>query len=185
MSKALTPLSGSSCAVGKTVPIVELVIGAVTESTTLYAHQALLQRSPFLAQVCEEFTPNTAVRRIELPGEDLDATSSILEYLYKDDYFPVVSGNATEYDPTVPQPDNEGIGLLRHGRVYTLAQKLGLPQLCALAHKKIHLTNSTAKGEIAYARFVYKETNPDDILYESLLNLQQLRDKILYLYRLP
>jgi hypothetical protein len=34
--------------------------------------------------------------------------------------------------------------------------------LAALAHRKIHLTESTAKGEIAYARFVYKETSPDD-----------------------
>lgn len=67
-----------------------------------------------------------------------------------------------EYDPTVPQPDNEGIALLRHARVYTLAQRFGLPALSALAHKKIHLTQSTAKGEIAYARFVYKETSPDD-----------------------
>ena len=67
-----------------------------------------------------------------------------------------------EYDATVPQPDNEGIALLRHARVYTLAQRFGLPALSALAHKKIHLTQSTARGEIAYARFVYAETNPDD-----------------------
>ena len=67
-----------------------------------------------------------------------------------------------EYDPTTPSPDNEGVALLRHARVYTLAQKFGLPALSARAHKKIHLTQSTAKGEIAYARFVYKETSPDD-----------------------
>lgn len=67
-----------------------------------------------------------------------------------------------EYDPTVPSPDNDGIALLRHARIYTLAQRFGLPALSALAHKKIHLTQSTAKGEIAYARFVYKETSPDD-----------------------
>ena len=83
--------------------------------------------------------------------------------MYKADYFPTLSGNnQLEYDPTVPQPDNEGVALLRHARVYTLAQRFGLPALSALAHKKIHLTQSTAKGEIAYARFVYKETSPDD-----------------------
>lgn len=87
----------------------------------------------------------------------------MLEYLYKGDYFPTLSTQQTmEYDPTVPSPDNEGIALLRHARVYTLAQRFGLPALSALAHKKIHLTQSTAKGEIAYARFVYKETSPDD-----------------------
>ena len=31
-----------------------------------------------------------------------------------------------------------------------------------LAHRKIHLTQTTAKGEIAYARFVYRETSADD-----------------------
>ena len=67
-----------------------------------------------------------------------------------------------EDDPTVPSPDNDGVALLRHARVYTLAQRFGLPALAALAHKKIHLTQSTAKGEIAYARFVYKETSPGD-----------------------
>lgn len=67
-----------------------------------------------------------------------------------------------EYDSTIPSPDTEGIALLRHARIYTLAERLGLPQLAQLARKKIHLTQSTAKGEIAYARFVYKETSPDD-----------------------
>lgn len=95
--------------------------------------------------------------------DDEAATASILEYLYKGDYFPALQGNTNlEYDQTVPSPDNDGVGLLRHARIYTLAQKFGLPQLAALAHKKIHLTQSTAKGEIAYARFVYKETSVDD-----------------------
>ena len=100
---------------------------------------------------------------MDLPNDDLEAASSVLEYLYKSDYFPnLSSATSLEYDSTTPQPDNEGAGLLRHARVYTLAQKFGLPALSALAHKKIHLTQSTAKGEIAYARFVYKETSPDD-----------------------
>jgi len=86
----------------------------------------------------------------------------VLEYLYKGDYFPALANQTLEYDPTVPQPDQDGVALLRHARVYTLAQRFQLPALCTLAHKKIHLTQSTAKGEIAYARFVYKETSPGD-----------------------
>lgn len=31
-----------------------------------------------------------------------------------------------------------------------------------MAHTKIHRTNSTARDEIAYARFVYKETSRED-----------------------
>ncbi|EMF13909.1 uncharacterized protein SEPMUDRAFT_149041 [Sphaerulina musiva SO2202] len=144
-------------------PIVELIIGSGNTQSTLYAHQGLLESSPFFAEACAHFSDSASRRRIELQQDDEAAIASVLEYLYKTDYFPSLQGSTNlEYDPTVPSPDNDGIGLLRHARVYTLAQKFGLPQLAALAHKKIHLTQSTAKGEIAYARFVYKETSVDD-----------------------
>ncbi|EGP88249.1 unnamed protein product [Zymoseptoria tritici ST99CH_1A5] len=142
-------------------PIVELVVGSGAEAQTLYAHQALLTKAPFFEQAVSQLTGSA--RRIALPHDDLMATASVLEYLYKSDYFPTLSGSTNmEYDASVPSPDNDGVGLLRHARVYTLAKRYGLPQLSALAHKKIHLTNSTAKGEIAYARFVYKESDADD-----------------------
>lgn len=93
----------------------------------------------------------------------MTATSAVLEYLYRSDYFPSITNKTSlEVDPTVPAKDDEGVALLRHGRVYTLAKKLGLGELASLAHRKIHLTSSTARGEIAYARFVYKETSTDD-----------------------
>jgi hypothetical protein len=119
-------------------------------------------QSPYLAEEIAKFTDNQR-RAIALTNDEPAATASVLEYLYKQDYFPnLVSNSSLETDPSIPHPDDEGVGLLRHARVYTLAQRFGLPQLAALAHKKIHLTGSTAKGEIAYARFVYKETSPDD-----------------------
>lgn len=144
-------------------PIVEIVVGAGDAATSLFAHQALLTQSAFLASACEQFTSTTGARRIELPDDDFDATASVLEYLYKADYFPSITAQTSlEPDPAIPQPDDAGVGLLRHARVYTLAQRLGLPALASLAHRKIHLTPSTARGEIAYARFVYRETQPDD-----------------------
>lgn len=144
-------------------PIVELKAGQGDDVATLHAHQGILVASPYFARSCEQFTENTRNRRIDLTGEDLAATASVVEFLYKGDYFPTLTGNTNmEYDPTVPQNDNDGVGLLRHARVYTLAKKFEIPQLAALAHRKIHLTQSTAKGEIAYARFVYKETSVDD-----------------------
>lgn len=143
-------------------PIVELLVGTGDDVTTLSAHQGLLVQSPFFSGQCAQFSEGSSPRRIDLTGDDIDATSSVLEYLYKADYFPNLQGNALEYDPSIAQPDDDGAGLLRHARVYTLAQRFGLPALSQLAHRKIHLTTSTAKGEIAYARFVYKETSPDD-----------------------
>ncbi|KAK2750689.1 hypothetical protein FQN57_002762 [Myotisia sp. PD_48] len=42
-------------------------------------------------------------------------------------------------------------------------EKLGLSKLKQLAHSKIHRIKSTAKGEIAYARYVYSTTPNDDV----------------------
>ncbi|KAM0697872.1 hypothetical protein Q7P36_002726 [Cladosporium allicinum] len=142
-------------------PIVELVIGQGDAQTTLSAHQGLLVQAPYFQDEVERFVPG-APRRIELPNDDIDACAAVLEYIYKGDYFPTVSGNTMEYDPSVPSPDDSGVALLRHARVYTIAKRFGLPALAGVAHKKIHLTQSTAKGEIAYARFVYKETSTED-----------------------
>nr|POE88020.1 hypothetical protein CFP56_11249 [Quercus suber] len=144
-------------------PIVHLEIGQTAASTTLYAHQGLLTQSPFFSNQIQQFDDNTAVRSINLIEDDLGATAAVLEYLYRGDYFPVLENNTSmEYDASVPQPDNDGVALLRHARVYTLAKKWSLPALAQLAHKKIHLTQSTARGEIAYARFIYKETPTED-----------------------
>jgi hypothetical protein len=105
-------------------------------------------------------------RKIDLADEDTEAVGSVLEYLYNGEYFPKRispdKDSPLEIDPTLPSPDNEGVGLLRHARIYTLAEKLGLPALKSLAHTKIHRTSSTAKGEIAYARYVYQNTTPQD-----------------------
>lgn len=67
-----------------------------------------------------------------------------------------------EADPSLPKVDDTGDQLLKHARVYTLAEKFGLERLKNLASSKIHCVSSTAKGEVAYARYVYEFTTPDD-----------------------
>lgn len=62
----------------------------------------------------------------------------------------------------MPELDLEGSQLLKHARVYTLAGKLSMSELQKLAHEKVHCVNSTAKGEIAYARYVYAISTPDE-----------------------
>lgn len=147
-------------------PIVELDVGTSDSSTTLTAHEAFLIKSPYFEEACAKFSDGTQQRRIELPDEDLGAVGSVLEYLYNGEYFPKQASNAPdarlEADPSVPSPDNDGAALLKHARVYTLADKFRLPALKSLAHSKIHRTQSTARGEIAYARYVYRETSKDD-----------------------
>ena len=51
---------------------------------------------------------------------------------------------------------------MKHARIYTLGDTLNLPGLKSLASSKIHCVNSTAKGEIAYARYVYAHTQKED-----------------------
>ena len=87
-----------------------------------------------------------------------------LEFLYTGDYFPKkVPGQRTlEKDPSIPDVDMTGEQLLKHAKVYTLAEKFGLTDLKNLASSKIHCVNSTAKGEIAYARYVYQYTPKED-----------------------
>ena len=103
-------------------------------------------------------------RQIELPQDDMDAVGCFLEYLYTGDYFPKkVPGQRTlETDPSIPKVDESGEQLLKHARVYTLAEKFQVPNLRTLASSKIHCVNSTAKGEIAYARYVYAYTSEAD-----------------------
>jgi len=164
-------------------PVVELVVGRGDARAILSAHEALLQQSPYLQEQCAKLKAKGPVsspsrsrvasgqqappqhRRVDLADEDAAAVGSTLEYLYNGDYFPRhAPGGARELerDPSVPAPDADGVGLLRHARVYTLAERLGLPALKALAHGKIHATESTARGEIAYARYVYGNTAADD-----------------------
>lgn len=127
----------------------------------------MLIKSPYFANLCAQFPEGATQRRIDLPTEDLAATGSVLEYLYNNEYFPrrlsSAKDSALEPDPSLPSPDTTGLALLKHARIYTLADKFQLPALKSLAHAKIHRTSSTAKGEIAYARYVYKETSKDDV----------------------
>ncbi|EXF86492.1 hypothetical protein CFIO01_10710 [Colletotrichum fioriniae PJ7] len=145
-------------------PVVTLLVGQGESEAIVTAHQALLVQSPFFKEACAEFSDDGSPRQIELVGEDLDAVGCFLEFLYTGEYFPrKVAGSRTlEQDPSTPEVDADGTQLLKHARVYTLAEKFGVPSLRSLASSKIHCVNSTAKGEIAYARYVYAYTGKDD-----------------------
>ncbi|EUC44329.1 hypothetical protein COCMIDRAFT_37790 [Bipolaris oryzae ATCC 44560] len=146
-------------------PIVEVVVGSGEARTTYSAHEAVLVKSPEFGKHVEKFAPG-GPRQIVYSDCDIDAMGSVVEYLYTGEYFPKKTSSARdaslEKDPRQPEIDHEGVGLLVHARIYTLAERLQLPELKSLAHSKIHRTASTAKGELAYARYVYKESDPED-----------------------
>ncbi|KAI9652213.1 MAG: hypothetical protein M1831_007122 [Alyxoria varia] len=155
-------------------PIVQLNIGEGVEATTLSAHQDLLTKSPYFEQACASFpdpaslsnappmVPAKQKREIDLPEADLNAMGGVLEYLYNGEYFPRRVGDTLETHPSIPGVDESGDQLLRHAHIYNLAESFHLPSLKSLAHSKIHRTTSTARGEIAFARHVYKTTDPTD-----------------------
>ncbi|KAI8962825.1 hypothetical protein F5Y11DRAFT_321752 [Daldinia sp. FL1419] len=145
-------------------PVVTLVVGNGETETILSAHQALLTQSPFFFDACAAFTDDGSPRQIELANEELDAVGCFLEFLYTGDYFPrkLPGQRLLEQDPTIPAVDETGEQLLKHARVYTLAEKFGMEKLKSLASSKIHCVNSTAKGEITYARYIYQYTNKED-----------------------
>lgn len=139
-------------------PMVELLIGTGDSQTLLMAHKALLTKSPFFKEKL------ASTNRMELGDDDLDAMSCFLEYLYTGEYFPhKLPSGSLESDPSLPKIDDSGAQLLKHARVYTLAEKLDMPALKSLSHSKIHLITSTAIAEIAYARYVYSNTTRSDL----------------------
>ncbi|KAF7549334.1 hypothetical protein G7046_g8395 [Stylonectria norvegica] len=145
-------------------PIVTLLVGSGDHQAFLTAHQALLTKSPHFADACKDFVDDGSPRQIALPDYDLDAVGCFLEFLYTGEYFPrkLPGQRVLETDPAVPSVDDSGDQLLKHARVYTLAEKFDVPALKTLSSSKIHCVNSTAKGEIAYARYVYAYTSTDD-----------------------
>ncbi|KAH6693518.1 hypothetical protein F5X68DRAFT_273122 [Plectosphaerella plurivora] len=147
-----------------TSPVVTLIVGQNGSETILTAHQSLLAKSPYFKDACAEFSDDGSPRQIELPSEDIDATGCFLEYLYTGEYFPrkLPGQRVLEEDPSTPKVDDTGDQLLKHARVYTIAEKFGMPGLRSLSSSKIHCVNSTARGEIAYARYVYQFTSKED-----------------------
>lgn len=110
-------------------PIVHLTIGSGSSATTISAHRAMLTQSPYFASRLNEPTSSTTTN---LPDEDLDAMACFLQYQYTGEYFPRRLPNqpdGLEHDPSHPSIDTTGAQLLKHARVYTLAEKLGLPNL--------------------------------------------------------
>ncbi|KAL4916888.1 hypothetical protein BDW62DRAFT_92508 [Aspergillus aurantiobrunneus] len=154
-----------------TSPIVELVVGSGDKKTALTAHQSLLLESPYLSEQVKTF--GDGPHRIELPDDDVEAFGYFLQYQYTQDYAPS-EPQAADGD------DDTGEQLLKHARVYTLAGKFGIPALKSLAHSKIHRINSTPRGELAYARYVYANTARDDVtIRKPVSNFWGMRSHVL------
>ncbi|KAK5125574.1 hypothetical protein LTR08_005202 [Meristemomyces frigidus] len=197
MQEALNDASPStSPSVGGSSPKLNsaIITVAVGKDQRLFAaHEDVLSRAPWFADACRaQFFTSPGQRRINLPDEEPEVFSAILEYLYKGDYTPRLlhakKTNAWSLEdmqgPTSthnsPKPDTEnktggltefvtvyhhGVGdyILRDTAVYCTALRFGLPELQRLALRKQGLQSGIDVATILRsARFAYANTPPSD-----------------------
>lgn len=171
-----------------------IVTIAVGKDQRLFAaHEDVLSRSPWFADACRaQFFASPGQRRINLPEEEPEVFSAILEYLYKGDYYPrllhdkkrnnwmLEDGGNLAMHARSPQLDaksdkaalvesatiyHHGVGdfVLRDTVVYCSALSFGLQELQRLALRKQGLqTGIDVATILRSARFAYANTPPND-----------------------
>jgi len=170
--------------IGRTLtsPIITLTVGR--EGRLFAAHEDVLCLSPFFAAACRGKFLEAQSKRIDLPDEEPEIFSCVLEYLYKGDYYPRLLHNkrrsSWELEDAVksPNPENGGgrgsveatsyissVGehLLKDTVIYCLAEKYGLEELKRLALRKQGLQSGIEVGTILRsARYAYDNTPDTD-----------------------
>jgi len=150
------------------------------------AHEDVLSHSPFFAAALRGQFFESTNRRIDLPSEEPEIFSCILEYLYKGDYYPrlvhdkrrqtwMLEGAVDSPDPSKPnggrvqavEPTifHSGVGdiILRDTAVYCAADRYGLEELKRLSLRKQGLQSGIEVGTILRsARYAYENTPDND-----------------------
>jgi hypothetical protein len=165
-----------------TSPIITLTVGR--EGRLFAAHEDVLSMSPFFAAACRGQFLEAQSKRIDLPDEEPEIFSCVLEYLYKGDYYPRLlhnkRRNSWELEDAVksPNPENGGsrgsveatsyisaVGehLLKDTVIYCVAEKYGLEELKCLALRKQGLQSGIEVAIILRsARYAYDNTPDTD-----------------------
>ena len=125
-----------------------LVIG--TDQRIFAAHEDVLCASPwFQKTLSEQYADSQSNKRVHLPDEEPEIFSSLLEYLYKGDYYPRLVHNkrkdswaleqleegGTHSESTVYHHGIDG-DLLKDTVIYCTADKYGLEELKRVALRK-------------------------------------------------
>jgi hypothetical protein len=178
---AVLEVSESSPPIGSTLTsaIITLVVGP--EQRLFAAHEDVLCISPFFATALHGHFLEGHPKRLSLPEDDPVVFSTILEYLYKGDYYPrlvqnkrrntweledVELGNSKTggrgFESTIY---DSGVGdyILKDTVIYCCASKYGLEELQRLALRKQGLHTGIEVGTILRsARFAYDNT-PENV----------------------
>lgn len=165
-----------------TSAIVSLVVGH--DQRLFAAHEDVLCHSPYFAEALRGQFFESSNRRIELPTEEPEIFSCVLEYLYKGDYYPrlvhdkrrqtwMLEGAVSSPDPNKgdrvaavePTFFHSGVGdiILRDTAVYCAAERYGLEELKRLSLRKQGLQSGIEVGTILRsARYAYENTPDND-----------------------
>lgn len=157
-------------------PIVTLVIGS--EHRIFAAHEHVLCHSPYFANSLKGGQYSEPIRRIALPDESPEIFSSVLEYLYKGDYYPRLVHNKRRdsweieqaagdarisVESTVYHQDSASGPLLKDTVIYCAAEKYGLEELKRVALRKQGLQSGIQCSTIlSSARYAYANTPDTD-----------------------
>jgi len=165
-----------------TSAIVTIVVGP--DQRLFAAHEDVLSHSPFFASALRDQFFESSNRRIDLPTEEPEIFSCVLEYLYKGDYYPrlvhdkrrqtwMLEGAVSSPDPNKggrvaavePTIFHSGVGdiILRDTAVYCAAEVYGLEELKRLSLRKQGLQSGIEVGTILRsARYAYESTPDSD-----------------------
>jgi hypothetical protein len=181
LEKVDSPVKSESASPNLTSAIITLVVGP--DQRLFAAHQDVLSHSPMLAAACQDMFFEANARRINLPDEEPEVFSCVLEYLYKGDYYPRLlqdkRRNTWTLEGAVESPKlggrvgdgvdatvyHSGVGdvILRDTAVYCAADKYGLEELKRLALRKQGLQSGIEVGVILRsARYAYENTPDTD-----------------------
>jgi hypothetical protein len=177
-----SPSVGSSL----TSPIITIVVGR--EQRLFAAHEDVLCLSPYFAAALRGKFLDSGAKKLELPDEEPEMLSCILEFLYKGDYYPRLMHNKRRNTWDLEDAQDAKIGgrgssestiylssvggdVLRDTVVYCAADKYGLEELKRLALRKQGLQSGIQVDVILRsARYTYANT-PD---HESRLRAHYL-----------
>ncbi|KAK0657290.1 hypothetical protein B0T16DRAFT_425569 [Cercophora newfieldiana] len=153
--------------------IVTLVVGQ--EQRIFAAHENVLAVSPFFQAVLQNQMMDSQSKKISLPDEEPEIFSSVLEYLYKGDYYPRLlhnkKRNSYELEQHPEEPSSESTiyhhsvdgELLKDTVIYCAAEKYGLDELKRVALRKQGLQSGIQASTIlASARYAYANTPDTD-----------------------
>ena len=135
-----------SCSSKSISAIVTLVVGQ--EQRIFAAHENVLGTSPFFQNILQNQMMDSQTKKISLPDEEPEVFSSILEYLYKGDYYPRLVHNKKRNSWELEQNGDEGRpeaaiyhhsvegDLLKDTAIYCSAEKYGLEELKRVSLRK-------------------------------------------------